>query len=582
MILKRTGIKSIEQIETPTVSDAENIVRITLTDGCHTDISIRNGSKGEPGAAGGRGPAGIESVIATVDNPGGDPSVDTELVDGELTLAFHNLGSGGGGGTPSGDYVPTSRTINGYPLSSNINLTLDDIPDGINRQLGGGGGGYVLTREAITNLIADNRTITGLYAERASCDGDGNNIALTYLKKEDNFFEVVSVDNHDTVKLKDAYVGLWANGWVASGGIAASGGGGGGSYVLPVATANTLGGIKVGSGLSIDANGVLSATGGGGTGVYSIKVGTTTYTPTDGVVSLPNYVRTNQLAASITELIDVTPILTSGTPIATIQYGNASAVTLYAPSGGGGGTGTEEDPVFTASPAHTISTSDISRWNNKLSSHQTVTLASGTNNGTLKITTAAGTTDNIAVTGLGALAFKDNISVADITDIAQKYVTIGTTQTITGAKTFTTNPVTIGSTSGIKVNGSSYVDIGGARLVYDSNAKALHVTTNAGETIGFYADGFVASGGMASSRVTFVSLDQAQSITGQKTFGPQQIFTSGIAIGSASTRVSIATSSSSLIGFSANASFVVKDANNATVSANIQDMYRRIVALESA
>lgn len=35
------------------------------------------------------------------------------------------------------------------------------------------------------------------------------------------------------------------------------------SYTLPIAAANTLGGVKVGSGLSIDANGVLSASGGG-------------------------------------------------------------------------------------------------------------------------------------------------------------------------------------------------------------------------------------------------------------------------------------------------------------------------------
>jgi len=40
--------------------------------------------------------------------------------------------------------------------------------------------------------------------------------------------------------------------------------GGGGGYVLPVASASTLGGVKVGNNLSIDASGVLSATGGGG------------------------------------------------------------------------------------------------------------------------------------------------------------------------------------------------------------------------------------------------------------------------------------------------------------------------------
>lgn len=41
-------------------------------------------------------------------------------------------------------------------------------------------------------------------------------------------------------------------------------GGGGTPYVLPTASASTLGGVKVGENLSIDANGVLSATGGSG------------------------------------------------------------------------------------------------------------------------------------------------------------------------------------------------------------------------------------------------------------------------------------------------------------------------------
>ena len=38
-----------------------------------------------------------------------------------------------------------------------------------------------------------------------------------------------------------------------------AGNGGGDPYVLPVASANTLGGVKVGNGLTIDANGALSA-----------------------------------------------------------------------------------------------------------------------------------------------------------------------------------------------------------------------------------------------------------------------------------------------------------------------------------
>ena len=39
---------------------------------------------------------------------------------------------------------------------------------------------------------------------------------------------------------------------------------GGGSYVLPIASADTLGGMKVGDGLSINESGVLSTSGGGG------------------------------------------------------------------------------------------------------------------------------------------------------------------------------------------------------------------------------------------------------------------------------------------------------------------------------
>lgn len=42
-----------------------------------------------------------------------------------------------------------------------------------------------------------------------------------------------------------------------------SGGGGGSTYILPPATDRTLGGIKVGSGLTVQADGTLSATGGG-------------------------------------------------------------------------------------------------------------------------------------------------------------------------------------------------------------------------------------------------------------------------------------------------------------------------------
>lgn len=211
-----------------------------------------------------------------------------------------------------------------------------------------------------------------------------------------------------------------------------------------------------------------------------------------------------------------------------------------------------------------------------LTSHQTVTLASGTNNGTLKITTAAGTTDNVAVTGLGTLAYKSSLVASDIPDVSSTYVTVGTAQTITGTKKFTASPALIGANLIIKdandtteygkiKAGSNYLEfdvgssnkymlyntssgffyngggvncgasdhrwsnvysvaanlsgaltaasaslsgsltaqsvvIGSATLAYDINAKALYVSgMDGGTTVGFYCNGFVAAGGVATS-----------------------------------------------------------------------------------
>lgn len=49
-----------------------------------------------------------------------------------------------------------------------------------------------------------------------------------------------------------------------------SSGGGGGSYTLPTATSSRLGGVKIGSGISVAEDGTISASGGGG-GTYAIS-----------------------------------------------------------------------------------------------------------------------------------------------------------------------------------------------------------------------------------------------------------------------------------------------------------------------
>ena len=122
---------------------------------------------------------------------------------------------------------------------------------------------------------------------------------------------------------------------------------------------------------------------------------------------------------------------------------------------------------------------------------------------------------------------------ARIPDLSGKYVTLDTTQNnISGEKTFTTKPVHIGSTSGLDVNGSSYIDIGDARLVWDSGTHSLHVTKRPGSSyagdINIYADGDVGAGGPGSgSTIKYVNCanDAAYSAISPK--DPATIYTVG-------------------------------------------------------
>ena len=57
-----------------------------------------------------------------------------------------------------------------------------------------------------------------------------------------------------------------------------------------------------------------------------------------------------------------------------------------------------------------------------LTAHQTVTLASGTNNGTLKLTVGSTTTDNIAVKGLGSAAYTASSAYAAASHTHSQYI----------------------------------------------------------------------------------------------------------------------------------------------------------------
>ena len=100
---------------------------------------------------------------------------------------------------------------------------------------------------------------------------------------------------------------------VVTGGIGPQGPAGGG-YTLPAATASILGGIKVGSNLSVTADGTLSATGGGGGAVSSVagRTGDVTLTTADigGLGSLATQSGTFSGTSSGTNTGDQTITLT--------------------------------------------------------------------------------------------------------------------------------------------------------------------------------------------------------------------------------------------------------------------------------
>lgn len=270
------------------------------------------------------------------------------------------------------------------------------------------------------------------------------------------------------------YGNVYADGWVSAGGIGS--GGAGGSVV---SIDNLLSsGTRIAT-ITIDGDDydILAPTGGAGT-VSSIMLGSTSYSPVNGVVSLPAYPTT--LPAS-----DV------------YSWAKASSKPSYSLSEI---SGTDDLQAIEAlsGTSGLLRKTGSNTWSldttNYLSSHQTIyklTLNAGSFTAGDYTPNSSAKTFNIP-TSLDHIADGTNRKLSD-------YVTLGTTQTITGAKTFTTNPVTIGQTSSLSVHESSHIDIGPLRIEYDATNKALHITKASSSdtnTYGIYADGFVSACGV--------------------------------------------------------------------------------------
>lgn len=115
------------------------------------------------------------------------------------------------------------------------------------------------------------------------------------------------------------------------------------------------------------------------------------------------------------------------------------------------------------------------------------------------------------------------LDAARIPDLSGKYVTLDTAQTITGKKTFT---------GGVAVDGSSYIDLGDARLVWDSGTHSLHVTKRPGSSyagdINVMVDGDVGAGGPGSgSTIKYVNCANQSAYDSISPKDPATIYTIG-------------------------------------------------------
>lgn len=256
------------------------------------------------------------------------------------------------------------------------------------------------------------------------------------------------------------------------------------------------GALKVLGNLVVTGGGAFGAGattgGGGGEGFSKIIIqteGGQSYTTNDaGVVTIPNYITSSALNGYATQSwVEGKKYLTTHQSIysLTIKNSAGTAQITYTPN--------SEAASLTLTKAmvglSNVENTTLSTWAGSSKITTLGTITSGTWNGT-KIAngylanssmTIAGTSvslgGSISVAtlqsnlGLKALAYKDYLVASDIPDISATYVTVSTSQTISGAKTFSAS---IAANGGIVIPSTKSLKIGEVELTWDGKALRIN------------------------------------------------------------------------------------------------------------
>lgn len=403
----------------------------------------------------------------------------------------------------SGEYVPTSRLINGHDLSSNITLTKADLGIGNveNTALSSWPGSAALTTvgtittgnwkgSPIANQYLEHSSMT-LWGQTAtlgsSVIGDLSSVgkiifgAQAVATESGNILEVVMVDGQPCLHTT---LPFYSDSFVSAGGLSSSGSSSNVGSLDDLSDV-TIASAGLTSGQVLKYNGTDWVNAKLGLGDLS-NVDLTTTAPVSGNALVFNGTSWVPGASGGGSTVTISRTLTSGTKIATITV-NGTGYDLYSSGyatrnnagiaavvavdttgirgdladleyGGTGGTfyGIErnaEGYLFVHIPSGGGGGSNVS-WGTEYGDH-TVDL------------TVDGVTKNVCLDGYSSGGG------GTITD----YVTLSTAQTVSGTKTFT---------GGIKLNSSSGL------LSWDSTNGAWHLAGN------FYADGWISAGGRST------------------------------------------------------------------------------------
>lgn len=253
----------------------------------------------------------------------------------------------------------------------------------------------------------------------------------------------------------------------------------------------------------------------------------------DGWVSAGGVGSSGQVATALGSLSDVS--LSSPSNGQALVYRNGTWVNETIQGGGGGSTvswgtpGADYVPLSVDGTTKNLLTAhqSLSGYVTLAGTPQTITGAKtfGTNNVTLSSVSLIPASNNTCGIGSSSNRFANIYgNVVSIGFAELSYDSNNFALKLSGVDGESDNPV------GFEVDGTSFIDIGDARLVYDSGSEALHVTykSGSGRTIGLFADGFVSSGGVAAqSTIRFVTVDGGnQIISGAKTFTGLTTFSS--------------------------------------------------------